>query len=175
MELKPAFDNLIERHGPEIFSYLWRQLYDNADAEDCFQDVFLRAFRAYPRLKRPANYRAWLYKIATNTANTYKLKRKRTAMRTANLDPELLQDGPTTVDIVNRRLIFTSTLEAVERLPEKQRAALLLRKYQGLAYAEIGQALGCSPDSARANVYQALKKLRAELRPLDINLEGDER
>ncbi len=174
MEQKPAFDKLIERHGPEILSYLWRQLYDTADSEDCFQDVFLRAFRAYPRLKPPANYRAWLYKIATNTANTFRLRRERLATRTANLDPELLQDGPTTADIVNRRLILTTTLEAVKKLPEKQRAALLLRKYQGLAYAEIGTALGCSSDSARANVYQALKKLRAELKPLENNLEGDE-
>lgn len=173
MEQKPAFDDLIERHGPEIFAYLWRQLYNYDDAEDCFQDVFLRAFRAYARLKPPAKYRAWLYKIATNTANTFKLRRERFASRTANLDPEIPQDGPTTADLIDRRLSLSSILEAVEKLPDKQRAALLLRKYQGLAYTEIGQALGCTSESARANVYQALRKLRAELKPRENNLVGE--
>jgi RNA polymerase sigma-70 factor (ECF subfamily) len=175
MENHPPFDLLIQRYGTEIYAYLCRQLYDSTDAEDCFQDVFLRAFNAYPRLKAPANHRAWLYRIATNTASTFKKRRGRLAFKTEDLHPEIIQDGPTTAELVDRRLAFSKVIGAVERLPKKQRAALILRKYQGLSYEEIAQALTCSSDSARSNVYQALKKLRAELAPLENPPEGDDR
>jgi RNA polymerase sigma-70 factor (ECF subfamily) len=173
MDNKPVFDLLIKRHGQEIFNYLWRLLYDYADAEDCFQDVFIRAFRAYPRLTATANYRAWLYRIATNTANTFRKRRNRLSQQITDLNPEVLQDGPDTAELVDRRLAFSNVLQAVDKLPEKQRAALLLRKYQELSYTEIASTLACSNESARANVYQALKKLRGELIPPEDRFEGD--
>ena len=79
------FEDLIERHHDEIFSYLWRllgkQRHSEAadEAEDVAQEVFLRAYRAFPGLRRDSNYRAWLYKIATNCAWTHlrRLKRRR--------------------------------------------------------------------------------------------------
>lgn len=76
MAHKPPFETLVDEYGKEIFGYLWRMLYDTHDAEDCLQETFLKAFRVYTRTRPDSNYRAWLYKIATNTARTFALKRK---------------------------------------------------------------------------------------------------
>src|ERR1051325_11076075 len=97
MKTRPDFEALVETHSAEIFAYLWRLLRQTADAEDCLQETFLRAYRAYPRLNGTANYRAWLYKIATNTARTHLKRRARATAHTTDLDPELLpSDSPLT-------------------------------------------------------------------------------
>ena len=160
--MKPDFEELVERHSAELFAYLWRMLRDTADAEDCLQETFLRAFRSYARVRAGTNYRAWLYKIATNTAHSHWKRRKRSEMHTVDLDPELQADGWSLSDRVEHKALLSAIARAVDELPEQQRAALIMRKYQELSYAEIGDALDCTEAAARANVYQALKKLRIE-------------
>jgi RNA polymerase sigma-70 factor, ECF subfamily len=158
-----SFESLIERHSAEIFSYLWRLLHYDMDAEDCLQETFLRAFRAFPRLAVDANHRAWLYRIATNLAFTHLKRRNSLAAQTADVDPDRLSTPVDFSSGLEREEILAEVLQAVISLPEKQRAALLMRKYQGLEYAEIAQVLRCSQTAARAGVYQALKKLRTQL------------
>jgi len=130
------------------------------EAEDCLQETYLRAYRAYPRLRSAANLRAWLYRIATNVARTHARRLARTAARTADLDPDMRQSGPSVANAFDDRQRLAQLALAIEALPHKQRAALIMRKYQGLDYASIAQALGSSEEAARANVYQALRKLR---------------
>jgi RNA polymerase sigma-70 factor (ECF subfamily) len=156
------FETLVEKHSAEIFGYIWRMLHDTPDAEDCLQETFLRAYRAYARLPIDANQRAWLYKIATNTARTHIKRRSRDQHRTIDLDPDLQSDHSSPLDRVARREQLALVAQAVEALPYQQRAALIMKKYQELSYEAIASALGCSEDAARANVYQALKKLRAQ-------------
>ncbi len=162
MVSKPVFDTLVEAHSAEIFAYLWRMMREKVDAEDCLQETFLRAYRAYSRLGSGSNYRAWLYKIATNVARTHFSRRKRTDMRTVEMDPTCLQGGISPLDELDRREMLKAVLEAVESLPYQQRAAFMMRKYQGLSYHTIATVLGGTEAAARANVYQALKKLRAQ-------------
>ncbi len=164
MTLKPDFESLVGAHGAELFAYLWRMTRDTPDAEDCLQETYLRAYRAYPRLDSSANCRAWLYKIATNTARTHLKRRGRALARTADLDPDLTRGGDSLPDHVERRQVLASVARVVESLPYQQRAALILRKYQELSYAAIAAALDCTEAAARANVYQALRKLREDLK-----------
>lgn len=159
---KPDFNTLVEAHSAEIFAYLWRMTGEKADAEDCLQETFLRAFRGYSRLVSDSNYRAWLYKIATNVARTHFSRRTRAAMHRVEIDPSRLQGGISPQDESDRRDLLMAVLKAVEGLPYKQRAAFMMRKYQGLSYHTIATILGGSEAAARANVYQALKKLRAQ-------------
>ncbi len=161
--MTPDFESLIQTHSAAVFGYLWRLLRDEADAEDCLQETYLRAYKAYGRLDGHANPTAWLYRIATNTARTYQRRRARAASRTVELDPERLPSGDGPPELAERQQALAAVAQAVEALPYQQRAALILRKYQGLGYAEIAAALDCSEAAARANVYQGLKKLRAEL------------
>ena len=160
MPSKPAFETLVELHSGELFGYLWRLMGDEADARDCLQDTYLRAFRAYGRLQDFRHLRAWLYKIATNTARTQLVRNRRRERRSVVLQ-EPIASGDRAVDLqVAERTQLAAVRRAVQALPERQRAALLLRKYQELEYAEIAAALDCSETAARANVYQALRKLR---------------
>ncbi len=156
---KPQFDVLVERHGDELYAYLWRLLGDEADAQDCLQDSFLRALRAYPALRDTQHLRAWLYKIATNTARSWQQRAARLARREVEL-PEQLAAGGGVEAAVAQRSQLAVLRSAVQALPPRQQAALMLRKYQELPYGEIATALGCSEAAARANVYQALKTLR---------------
>ena len=157
------FETLVNAHSAEIFGYLWRMVRDEADAQDCLQEAFLRAYRAYDRLDGRANQRAWLYRIATNVALTHLKRQGREAARRLPLVPDLRADDPSPGEAAIWRETIEAVFAAVERLPPQQRAALILRKYQALSYTEIAGTLGCSEEAARANVYQAIKKLRSEL------------
>jgi RNA polymerase sigma-70 factor (ECF subfamily) len=160
MPTKPDFDILVEKHSGELCGYLWRLTGDEADARDALQDTFLRAYRAYERVQDFSNLRAWLYKIATNTARTQNARNHR---RQAEPLLEPIASSEKAVDAqVAERTQLAEVKQAVMVLPVRQRAALMMRKYQELEYAEIAAALDCSEDSARANVYQALKKLRQQ-------------
>lgn len=154
---KPLFEELVDVHSGELFGYLWRLLGDEQEAQDCLQDTFLRAYRAYGRVEN-GNLRAWLYKIATNRART-------SATRTSKLEKLELSDqmagSNKSVELqVVERISLAAVRAAVAKLPVRQRAALMMRKYLQLEYAEIADALDCTEAAARANVYQALKKLR---------------
>lgn len=165
MDGKPDFETLVEAHSAELFAYLWRLLSEPSEAEDCLQETLLRAFRAYPRTQNHGKFRAWLYRIATNTAYTHLNRRARQTARTVELDHQAVSPALPIPDQVQRSLSLAEVRQAVEALPEKQRAALLMRKYQQLSYPEIAAALGCREQTARAHVYQGLKKLRARFAP----------
>jgi len=160
--VKPDFDELVERHSAEIFAYVWRMLHDTHDAEDCLQEAFLRAFRSYARVRAGTNYRAWLYKIATNTAHSQWKRSKRSEISTADLDPDLQAGEMSVADRAEQQALLAAVARAVENLPDQQRAALIMRKYQELSYAEIAAALDCTEAAARANVYQAVRKLQTK-------------
>lgn len=159
MPQKPPFNQLVEAHSREIFHYLYRLMGHTQEAEDALQEAFLRAFRAYDHLDPDANTRAWLYRIAGNTART-QLKRDHRARDNQPLQVNMEDNQPSVLAQVENRERLRSLAEAINRLPHKQRASLILRKYQGLSYAEIGLTMDCTAETARANVYQAVKKLR---------------
>ncbi len=161
---KPQFDILVDAHAAEIYRYLWRMLQNEQDAEDCLQEAFLKAYLAYDRLDGSANYRAWLYRIAGNTART----RLRGRLRTGILLSEDLADSALPVEqLAQNQQQLEAVKDAIEALPSKQREALILRKYQELSYEEISTILDSSVEGARANVYQGLRKLRAQFESAD--------
>lgn len=155
------FDDLVHQHSEEIHAYLWRMLRDKHDAEDCLQEVFLKAYGAFSRLRPNSNHRAWLYKIAGNTAKNH--LKKASNHREIHQLPDGLWSASEELD--ESEQLLQELYAAVHRLPFKQRASLLMRKYQELSYDEISEILSCSPEAARANVYQALKKLRRKFVP----------
>jgi RNA polymerase sigma-70 factor (ECF subfamily) len=159
-----AFDTVVTAHHGEIFRYLRRLSWRAAEADDLSQETFLRAYRAWRQLGPDANVRAWLYTIATNVyRNHVRSERRRQAahatVRTTR--PGLDLDGPEEEAMAGE--MKTLTEAAIRRLPLKQRLAFTLRKLHELDYEAIGQSLACSPESARAHVFQALRKLRTTL------------
>lgn len=166
------FETLIERHHDEIYRYLWRLL-NNAgrsdsltEAQDLTQEVFLRAYRAFGRLRSDSNHRAWLYKIATHCAYTALKQDRRRQHYTSPLEG-IGQTPASPSQSPEQQVLLKEALEtiqgAIAGLPPKQRAAVILRHVQELDYPAIAQALDCSEDSARANVYRGLRRLRLTL------------
>lgn len=161
LALPPPFEEAVSRHEREIMRFLLRMTHDREDALDLFQETWLRAYRAYPQLDSEAGLRPWLYRIASNLCRN----RARDQARRARLISNGATADPASGEHVSAGAIadgHAATLNlkrAIARLPHKQGQALMMRKFAGLEYDEIGAALDCSPESARANVYQALKKL----------------
>jgi len=124
------------------------------DAEDCFQETFLAALRAYPRLKSSDNLRGWLLTIAHRKAIDHHRTNGRKPVPVAD-PPEIAIEDPELGD----SRIWT----AVTKLPPKQRAAVALRYGSDLPHAEIAAALGCSPEAARRSLHEGIKRLRKEL------------
>ncbi|MGH7350630.1 MAG: RNA polymerase sigma factor [Candidatus Rokuibacteriota bacterium] len=159
-----AFEVVVTAHHAEIRRYMLRITGRGGDADDLSQETFLRAFRAYRALPPGANVRAWLFTIATNLGrNHFRAQgRRRRAYAAAAL--ETAADAP---DRADGRVLADETRVRMERvitsLPGKQRLAFIMRKMHELDYTEIGASLACSEESARAHVFQALRKIRRAL------------
>ena len=161
MRSRLSLADLAERHRPELLAYLVRFLGDEHDAQDVCQETFLRAQRAFARLRPDSNSRAWLYRIATRSALNTLRRRSRMVARRVDID---LDGLPARIAASGeQRILLAAVTTAVGGLPPRQRAALMLRQFHGLAYAEIAATLGGNEAAARANVYQAIKKLRTTL------------
>ena len=159
------FEEIMQRHEREIMRYLLRVSGDREDAADLFQETWLRAYRAYPRLDSGSVVRPWLYAIATNLWRNRardSARRGRVVVSDNEQQPaaELIAKDHR-FDHENEGYAAVHLRELISDLPAKQQRALHLRYFAGLDYAEIAKALDCSEESARANVSQAIKKLNA--------------
>ena len=147
----PPFQLFLERHQDEVFGLL-RALVGTDAAEDCFQETFLSALRAYPRLEPGSNLRGWVLTIARRKA----IDHHRAAARSGHTDAGIeLAVGP-------QPLPDPDLWSAVRQLPEKQRAAIAYRYVSDLPYREVARLLGTTETAARQNVHAALKRLRLE-------------
>jgi RNA polymerase sigma-70 factor (ECF subfamily) len=160
-ELGPVtFDDVLTRHQGEIYRFAIHLARNRADADDLYQETLIKAYRAFGRLNHDANHRAWLYKIATNTFLSDRRKRD----RETPLDDLATEAIPAAVTDHDAGLDARNLLHEVEAfvttLPLKQRIALVQRKYLELSYEDIAKNLNCSEAAARANVHEALRKLR---------------
>lgn len=124
-------------------------------AEDCFQETFLAALRAYPGLSDARNLRGWLLTIAHRKAIDHHRANGRKPVPVAAVEEVPDRDGPPARD--------EALWAAVGALPPKQRAAVALRYGSDLPHAEIAAALGCSPEAARRSLHEGIKRLRKEL------------
>lgn len=149
----PPFSRLLEEHRTDVYRFLFATVGPQA-ADDCFQETFLSALRAYPELRDARNLRGWLLTIATRKALDHWRGEKRrpvpvehvperAAPPTQEGDPELWR--------------------AVGSLPPMQRAAVVHRYVLDLPYAEVAEVLGCSEEAARASAYEGRKKLRTHM------------
>ena len=159
-----AFEAIVAAHHGEIHRYLARVTARASDADDLSQETFLRAFRAHRALPADANVRAWLFAIATNLYRNYvrgEVRRRRAlAAASANGVPEA-PSWPEGEAVLNETSAKLDRL--IGELPFKQRLAFTMRKIHELDYDAIGEGLQCSAESARAHVFQALRKIRRGL------------
>jgi RNA polymerase sigma-70 factor (ECF subfamily) len=159
-----GFEAMVATHHGEIYRYLVRTTGRTSDADDLSQETFLRAYRAYRALPPDANARAWLFTIATNLSrNHFRSQKRRRLAYEAVTAVAVDADGVGPDAGVIGGEVGAAIEGVVTRLPFRQRVAFLQRKIHGLDYEAIGRSLQCSAESARAHVFQALRKIRQAL------------
>jgi RNA polymerase sigma factor (sigma-70 family) len=156
----PPFQSLIDEHAAEVMAVL-RGSVGRADAEDCFQETFLAALRAYPKLRDAGNLRGWLLTIAHRKAIDRHRANGREPLPLADLDGA--EAGVENGLPAGAGVAAEGVWALVADLPPKQRAAVTLRYACDLPHAEIAAALGCSAEAARRSLHEGVKRLRQEL------------
>jgi RNA polymerase sigma-70 factor (ECF subfamily) len=150
---------------------------DQASAEDLAQEVFLRVYRAREQYEPSAKFTTWMFRIATNLALNAKRDGRYRQLEVAIGQPGETDEGhPASVEVADSQPGIESELiardrtamirRAIEALPEKQRAAVLLHKYQEMGYDEIAKILQCSESALKSLLFRAYETLRTELAPL---------
>lgn len=165
LNLPPPFADAMKSLEREIMRFILRTTGDREDSLDLFQDTWLRAYRAYPSLRSAEGLRPWVFRIAANLCRNRARDRMRRARVIAADGGGTEPGGAPNADIRGGGVPETllNLRQAIARLPARQNRALKMRKLEGRDYAEIAAALKCSSESARATVYQAVRKLK-ELR-----------
>jgi RNA polymerase sigma factor (sigma-70 family) len=148
----PPFQALIDQHASDVMAVL-RGAVGREGAEDCFQETFLSALRAYPKLGDGRNLRGWLITIAHRKAIDHHRANGRRPVPVAEVVEVGVDDPEPSAGVWT----------LVGALPPKQRAAVTLRYASDLPHAEIAAALGCSPEAARRSLHEGIKRLRREL------------
>ena len=148
----PPFQTLLDEHADNVWRSL-RAMVGAQAAEDCFQETFLAALRAYPRLRADSSPRAWLLTIAHNKAIDH-LRRGRRTVAVAEVDAADERGEP-----APDRAVWS----AVAALPPRQRAAVTLRYVGDLSHREIAAAIGCSEEASRRSLHEGLETLRSQL------------
>jgi RNA polymerase sigma-70 factor, ECF subfamily len=179
-----SFALLLHRYRTPLVNFLYRMVRNREQAEDLAQEVFIRVYRARADYVPSAKFTTWLFRIATNLALN-------SVRDTRHQRMEVSLDAPITVDSedgderpidvaeknpnIEEHLVQEAQRDmirhSIDKLPEKQRAAVLLHKYQDLDYGEISKILECSESALKSLLFRAYETLRVELAPL-VALRG---
>lgn len=172
-----AFDALFDRHCASLVNFAYRFVRSRELAEELVQEVFLRVYDAASGYRATARFTTWLYRIATNVCLN-EMRRPRFRVAHESLDSRQTEDrnavpfelpdrGRPAADIlVQRRAIADALRKALEELPDKQRIAFVLNKYQELSYAEVAEVMAVSEKAVKSLIHRAKEALAAMLQPL---------
>jgi RNA polymerase sigma-70 factor (ECF subfamily) len=164
-----SFSILLEKHRSPVIHFLYRMVQNQAIAEELAQEVFLRVYRSRSTYVPTAKFTTWLFRIATHLALN-SLRDGKNERAQERLDehigdlPRQLPDGEPSVE---QAMVYRSKAEEVRRaiatLPEKQRAAVLMHKYDEMEYSQIAKVLNCSESAVKSLLFRAYESLRARL------------
>jgi RNA polymerase sigma factor (sigma-70 family) len=149
----PPFQRFLDAHRDCVWRFLVSSV-GPSEADDCFQETFIAALHAYPRLRVDSNLRAWVLTIAHNKAMDAHRARSRRALPVEDM---AAVDGRSAS---SPRMVDESLWGAVRELPDRQRSAVTLRYMADLPHREIAQAIGCSEEAARRSLHEGLTRLR---------------
>jgi RNA polymerase sigma-70 factor (ECF subfamily) len=169
-----GFNYLVEKYHRAMVHFLFRMVHTQAVAEELAQEVFLRVYRSRESYRAEAKFTTWLYRIATNLAvNHARDTKHERAAQNVYLDvpdeetgttPEVADDEPT----VEQRMMRDERMAAIRKhvmaLPERQRMAVLMHKYQGMDYRQIGDVLKLSESATKSLLFRAYQTLRDKLK-----------
>ncbi|MGH9582715.1 MAG: RNA polymerase sigma factor, partial [Bryobacteraceae bacterium] len=169
-----AFRVLVERHSQSIFRLAFRMTGNEQDAEDLVQETFLRAYRQLHRFDGRATFGTWLYRICVNCSLDLLNTRKSCKELQPSVDSDAMghwldsiaSPDPSPERITQSNQIVESLNDAMRELTEAERAAFVLRHFEGCDIQEIAAALGVGESAAKHSVFRAVQKLRRALEPV---------
>jgi len=168
-----AFQSVVERHQTSVLNLIYRFIGDRTKSEDLAQEVFLRVWQAARTYEPKAKFTTWLYRIAANLClNELKSSRRRGWLQFFHVDTneqtvgkEDFSDGsPSPEDLLLSRERNRRITEALQSLPQNQRMALILKRYDDLSYEEIARILNCSVSAVESLLVRAKKNLQEKLK-----------
>jgi RNA polymerase sigma-70 factor (ECF subfamily) len=167
---EPSFETLLDRHRGAVVNHLYRLVRDRAIAEELAQDVFLRVYRFRNRYQPEAKFSTWLFRITTNVALNW---RRDTRRETTHLRLDAPLHDTRQIQVPDQTLRADQQLlaeyhakeirDAIDSLPNKQLAAVLMHKYEGMDYATIAEVLDCSIPALKSLLFRAYETLRRRL------------
>jgi RNA polymerase sigma-70 factor (ECF subfamily) len=164
-----SFNQLILRWERPIYALAYRVIGREEEARDVSQEAFLRAYRGLPGFKGQAKFSSWLYRITLNLCRDWIRKQRRQPVsqlpEDADIDEIAASTGPVeSIEVLVARRELTAVVEeAMSRLPEEQRTAIVLKEYHGMTFQEIADLQGCPLSTVKTRLYQGLSVLRREL------------
>ena len=173
-----SFDFLLQKYRSPLVNFLNRMVRDSATAEDLAQEVFLRVYRSRQQYTPSAKFTTWLFRIATNVAlNSVRDTRHQrmevsleAPANNSNEEDAAPRELPAREMRIDERMVERDRTEVIRRaiasLPEKQRAAVVLHKYEEMDYVEIARVLDCSESALKSLLFRAYENLRVQLAPL---------
>jgi RNA polymerase sigma-70 factor (ECF subfamily) len=160
-----AFRLLVDRHTRPLYRLAYRITRNANDADDVVQETFLRAYRHLGSFDARSSFGTWLYRIATNVG--LDLLRRRRGNEETELDTEAEQQPQVGAHDVLDRLSLSQALDhGMQNLTGRERTAFVLRHYEGMSIAEIGEVLGTETNATKNTIFRAVRKLRQVLEPL---------
>ncbi len=169
-----GFNYLVEKYHRAMIHFLFRMVHNQAIAEELAQEVFLRVYRSRTSYRAEAKFSTWLYRIATNLAvNHARDTWRQRSVQTVYLDaadeetgttPDVADDEPTVEQRMLREERMAAIRTHVMALPERQRLAVLMHKYQGMDYRQIGEVLKLSESATKSLLFRAYQTLRDKLK-----------
>lgn len=170
-----SFGVLLEKHRNPVIHFVFRMVQDKAVAEELSQEVFLRVYRSRGTYEPTAKFTTWLFRIATHLALNWlrdarkeRLHQRLDAPRNSEKDGELpVREISDRAPSVEQHMVYQTRLQevrdAIGSLPEKQRAAVLMHKYEEMEYSQIAGVLECSESAVKSLLFRAYETLRARL------------
>jgi RNA polymerase sigma factor (sigma-70 family) len=159
----PPFQTLLDAHGPAVHRFLVASV-GRVDADDCYQETWLAALRAYPKLRDASNLKSWIFTVASRKAIDHVRTARRQAVPVADVPEPAAGAHAPGAGGPDAIALDGGLWDRVRDLPPKQRTALALRYVADAGYEEISSAMGTTEEAARRNVHEALKRLRTEYR-----------
>ncbi len=165
-----SFGVLLEKHRASVTHFVYRLVQEQAVAEELAQEVFLRVYRSRASYEPTAKFKTWLFRIATHLALNW-IRDERHERGTERLDDvpadvparQVSDRRPSVEDQLVYQVKLAEIRRAVAALPDKQRAAVLMHKYEEMEYAQIAKVLGCSESAVKSLLFRAYETLRARL------------
>lgn len=169
-----AFEYLVQKYRRAMVSFMFRMAHNSAAAEDLAQEVFLRVYRSRQNYEASAKFTTWLYRIATNLAvNHARDTRHERAENVVSLDEkdedtgqslDLPDKSQTAEEMIVQRERMSAIRQRVQELPERQRIAVLMHKYQQMDYKQISEVLKLSESATKSLLFRAYETLRVQLK-----------